>query len=160
MNVAYSEELRPPYDMFSRDWDIHGSHGRVANLMKYESRIDSLLDKLWSIESSIKHRSSDLLGMNDVDVIGEIEYVERTIGIWSITESIPNWQKPGWIRVMMYPHSGIVNEEKTIIDSSWNEHIFGKEKKEGTCIVMLSDEAVQWLNKVSHWVSDMSTDGI
>lgn len=154
---------KPPYNMFSCSWDIHGSRGRMitrnqslSNVTKYERHIDSLISKLWSLESSIKTAlptASELPSMwSMTDVIGEIEYVKSNIGIWSVTKCNPRWQKSdGWIRVMLY---GIANAERTKIDDSWNAHLFGGEEKEGTCIVMLSPQCVHWLNKVSTWIGE------
>lgn len=142
---------KQPTTMFSRDWDIHGSRGRMitceeslSNVWEWQRRIDELGNKLELLASSIQ-TASKLPGMLSViDLLGEIEGLSIRIGIWSITASETGWS---WNMKKLYPAG-----QEYLTDCRWNNYIFGDEKKEGTCIIMLSDEGVHWLNRVVHWL--------
>lgn len=152
--------LTPPTgDLFSRQWYDKESFGMVMLSDNLYYRVDSIRKKLEGLEVKLR---KELIKENPQSkytirhrVLSTVSYVRTFIGVWNTKE-----EESSIIR-MVYPYN-------THAMSVWNEDVLGKPvcdswypslAPEGWgdcmkpfCLIMLSDEAVDWLNRVVHWL--------
>ena len=138
MKTAYSEEMRPPKELFSRQW-YHKDGFEITTIDPRREdiyyRVDSLRSKLEKLESALKE-------VGDMkDILYKVEWIRVNIGVWSTIKHRGECNNA----LLIYP-------KKKRSTGGWNESMFGKEKKEGKYLVMASPECVEWLNEVSKLV--------
>ena len=145
MNVAYPKWMKPPKELFSRQWGyiVWGDNNSRPPLY---GRIDETKKKLEDLETKLRKKIwKDNRYVEDL-LIDTITLINTYIGVWESTKFITPSNLPHHI-TMIYPHISRVM-------SKWEEVILGGVQREGVCLCMLSPEAVQWLNKVSNWVGE------
>ena len=144
MNTAYSEEMRPPKELFSREWFDLWNDYRPSPAY---NRIDETKRKLENLEKGlrIKRRGNTNPGYVQDLLVDTVTLLNSYIGVWETTKShttgIPH------NITMIYPHDGRVM-------STWEEIVLGGVQRKGVCLSMLSPECVEWLNRLCHWVSE------
>ena len=152
MNIAYSEEMRPPKELFSREWFESWD---AADPWEYRThRIDETKKKLEDLEVKLRQKIWKRGGGYKQDLL--VDTVTRLnvhIGVWKVYY-LDGWD--GALKgIMIWPHR---NENNEVWVSEWEEAKefggMGKERRTGVYMVMLSSECVEWLNMVSHWVSE------
>ena len=148
--------LEPPKNLYTHKWYVRDGSGMLNFLPMIRDRIDTTRSKLQKLESTLK----GLKGMNDSEryslqddmkdilyemevVLYKVEWMRANIGVWSTIKHGDECDNA----VLMYPGT----KRST---GRWEENMFGKEKKEGYYLVMLSPEAVDWLNRISDWVGE------
>lgn len=146
--------FEPPKNLYTHKWYVRDGSEMLNFLPMIGHRIDSTRSKLRKLESSLK----GLKGMNEheryylqddmKDILYELEVVlykvgwmRANIGVWSTIKHGDECDNA----VLMYPKM----KRST---GGWKENMFGKEKKEGYYLVMLSSECVEWLNKISKYI--------
>lgn len=160
MNTAYSEELSPPKELFSREWFDASNH---LDLLRFRTnRIDETKKKLENLEKELRiKRREDNSPEYVQDLLIDTVTLNSNIGVWNVYKNetvdtkgyirTTSWQ---WEIKMIYP-------DNTRVMSKWEwELVLGKVQREGVCLCMLSPQCVEWLNTVSDWVGDMRTVGI
>ena len=151
MNTAYSEELRPPKELFSREWfDLWNDHRPSPTY----DRIDETKRKLENLEVKlrIKRRGDTNPGYVQDLLIDTVTFLNSYIGVWEAMfpkPAITPLYAPAFPPhvTMIYPHN------KRVM-STWEEIVLGGVQRDGVCLSMLSSECVEWLNRLSHWVSE------
>ena len=146
MNTEYSEELRPPKELFSREWfDLWNDHLNHRPSPTY-NRIDQTKRKLENLEIKlrIKRRGNTNPGYVQDLLIDTVTLLNSYIGVWESTK--PTTGVPHHI-TMVYPHASRVM-------STWEEIVLGGVQRKGVCLSMLSPQCVEWLNTISDWVSE------
>lgn len=153
MNVAYSEEMRPPKELFSREWFDLWNDSRPSPTY---DRIDETKRKLENLEKGlrIKRRGDTNPGYVQDLLVDTVTLLNSYIGVWNVYKNetvgtkgyvrTTSWQ---WEIKMIHPHN-------TRVMSTWEEVVLGGVQREGVCLCMLSSECVEWLNRLSHWVSE------
>ena len=144
MNVAYSEELRPPKELFSRQWFDLWNDCRPSPTY---DRIDETKRKLENLEIKlrIKRRGDTNPGYVQDLLIDTVTLLNSYIGVWNVEMANPF--PLVWDIGMTYPHN------KRVM-SKWEEIVLGGVQRKGVCLSMLSPQSVEWLNTISHWVSE------
>ncbi len=143
MNVAYSEELSPPKELFSREWfDLWNDHRPSPTY----NRIDETKRKLEELEVKLRKRIWKSGGYTQDLLVDTITLLNSYIGVWESTKFITPSNLPRHI-TMVYPHNNRVM-------STWEEIVLGGVERNGVCLCMLSPECVDWLNGLCHWVSE------
>lgn len=139
-------ELIPPTeDFFSYQWYDRLGFGMTMMTDDLYSRIDSTRKKLNELESKLQQRlDNDRYSPDLRSFLDRVGWLRGYIGIWSCRDK---YDETGWDVQMAYPHS------KQVI-SQWPENLFG-ERKDGNVLILLSPSAVNWLNAVDKWVSDV-----
>ena len=143
MNTAYSEELRPPKELFSREWfDLWNDHRPSPTY----DRIDETKRKLENLEKGlrIKRRGNTNPGYVQDLLVDTVTLLNSYIGVWEATK--PTTGVPPHV-TMIYPHASRVM-------STWEEIVLGGVQRKGVCLAMLSPECVEWLNRLCHWVGE------
>lgn len=151
MNIAYSEEMRPPKELFSREWFDSSNH---LDLLRFRTnRIDETKQKLENLETKLRKKIwKDGRYVGDL-LVDTVTLVNTYIGVWNVysDDNIRYIQTKAQLDKleikMIHPHN-------TRVMSNWQEVVLGGVQRTGVCLVMLSDEAVQWLNTVSDWVGE------
>ena len=141
--MTYSEELRPPKELFSREWfDLWNDHRPSPTY----DRIDETKKKLENLEKGlrIKRRGNTNPGYVQDLLVDTVTLLNSYIGVWEATK--PTSEVPPHV-TMIYPHASRVM-------STWEEIVLGRVQREGVCLSMLSSECVEWLNRISHWVGE------
>ena len=152
MNIAYSEELRPPKELFSREW--FDTWGDTNSWLPRLRRIDETKRKLEELETKIRNNANRLTKGTrtlSLDISSNLKF---GIGVWN-AYSEDTITTNGYVKKtetqfktnMIYPDHTRPTES--------NNWILGDTKRNGVCLIMLSPEAVQWLNRVDKWVSDI-----
>lgn len=127
--------LEPPKNLYTHKWYVRDGSGIPIIGPMIRDRIDFTRSKLQKLESALK----EVADMKDI--LYKVEWIRVNIGVWSTIKHGDECDNA----VLMYP-------KKKRSTGGWNESMFGKEKKEGYYLVMLSPEAVDWLNEVSKLV--------
>lgn len=147
---------KQPNELFSRHW-FHiwnetrypdGVHDRIDSLRK---RLDELEIRLRKIRLR-KFGASPNGGNKPISqssALATAGWLRTYIGVWQInTEAdLPLQKTKGEIR-MIYPHNAQVM-------TAWNVEVMGEpnwDDSKKCCLIMLSDEAVKWLNEIAHWL--------
>lgn len=129
--------FEPPKNLYTHKWYVRDGSGMLNFLPMIGDRIDSTRSKLQKLESLLKE-------MNDMkDILYKVEWMRANIGVWSTIKHGDECDNA----VLMYPRM----KRSTGV---WKESMFGKEKKEGYYLVMLSPEAVDWLNTLDLWIKE------
>ena len=147
MNVAYSEELSPPKELFSREWFDAWD---AADPWEYRTaRIDETKKKLEELEVKLRKRIWKSGGYTQDLLVDTVTFLNSYIGVWQVTKFFP----PG--SNLPSRHIGMVYPRDTSrIMSNWEEVVLGGVQREGVCLSMLSSECVEWLNRLCNWVSE------
>lgn len=148
MNIAYSEEMRPPKELFSREWfDTWDASGkweqRIGN-----NRIDVTKKKLEKLETKLRKKIWKSGGYTQDLLVDTVTFLNSYIGVWQSNKFITPSNLPHYI-TMVYPHN-----TSPIELSRWEEVVLGGVQREGVCVVMLSPQCVDWLNTISDWVGE------
>lgn len=148
MNMTYSEELRPPKELFSREWykawPAADPWGHRIN------RIDETKKKLEDLKTKLSAKLIIDYGPAYVGdhLLDTITLLNSQIGVWkSIVSKWYTPSNPPHHTTMVYPRS-----TTPIEFSIWDELVLGGVQREGVCVVMLSPQCVEWLNNISNWV--------
>lgn len=123
--------LQPPKNLYTHKWYVRDGSGMLNFLPMIGDRIDSTRSKLQKLEFALGK-------MYDIHIFFKVESIRANIGVWSTIKHGDECDNA----LLMYPRM----KRST---GGWDEDMFGKEKKEGYYLVMLSPEAVDWLNKIS-----------
>jgi len=139
MNTAYSEELRPPKELFSREWfDLWNDHRPSPTY----DRIDETKRKLENLEKELRKKIWKSGGYTQDLLVDTVTLLNSYIGVWQTNIVFAEWEIQ-----MVYPHN------KRVM-SNWEEVVLGGVQRKGVCVAMLSSECVQWLNRISHLVRE------
>jgi len=124
-------------DSFSRQWIED-----TKNIEKYIGQVTPTMTKLDGLIERLKGLKSNPLfeGIK----IGSLEWMRSNVGVWYI--------KKGWYVRNEITKTWESDWEGKRETYAWNDHIWGGEKKEGLILVMLSSDAIQWLNEVTTWL--------
>ena len=129
-------------DSFSRQWIEE-----TKNIDIYNQQLTTTITKLDGLIKRLKGLRTNPLfeGIK----IGSLEWMRSQVGVWYIKKTLmgPSWYVRNEITKTW--ESDWEGKRETY---AWNDHIWGAEKKEGLILIMLSDEAVKWLNDVAHWL--------
>ena len=139
MNTAYSEEMRPPKELFSREWfDLWNDHRPSPTY----DRIDETKRKLENLEKELRKKIWKSGGYTQDLLVDTVTLLNSYIGVWQTNIVFAEWEIQ-----MVYPHN------KRVM-SNWEEVVLGGVQRKGVCLSMLSPQCVEWLNTVSDWVSE------
>lgn len=148
MNTTKSSiNFAPPKEMFSRQW-FHSVDDISPTLLTNDlyPRIDTLREKLKGLELGFQRHPH----AHDFHIpMARISWVNSAIGIWNTVERRtiqtvhPKVEK-------VYPKISSNPYVKTTY--AWDDAVLGKEKKWGCVLIMLSNEAVKWLNGISQYL--------
>ena len=123
--------LTPPKNIYTHKWYVRDGSG-ISNFgPMIRDRIDFTRSKLQKLESALK----EVADMKDI--LYKVEWIRVNIGVWSTIKHGDECDNA----LLIYPGT----KRST---GRWEESMFGKEKKEGYYLVMLSPEAVDWLNEL------------
>lgn len=151
MNIAYSEEMRPPKELFSREW--YTAWDAADPWEHRTNRIDETKKKLKDLETKLSAKLIIDYGPAYVGdhLLDTITLLNSRIGVWWSTNRLivtPS-NLPYLIR-MVYPRD--VSPPNELL--KWEEVVLGGVQREGVCVVMLSPQCVDWLNEISDWVGE------
>ena len=151
MNIAYSKEMRPPKELFSREWFDASNH---LDLLTFrDSRIDETKKKLENLETKLRQKIWKNGGYKQDLLVDTVTLVNTYIGVWNVHSDnniryIQTKAQLDKLEIkMIHPHN-------TRVMSKWEEVVLGKVQRTGVCLCMLSPQCVHWLNRISHWVSE------
>ena len=133
--------FEPPKELLSRLCDDESDLEMIMIRDDLYSRMDDLRKKLTDLELALRaihHTGGDSIYM----AREKVWWVERAIGVYRGVHRVDNWRAEK-VYPKTYNHS---------VAAKWNDLILGKEKTSGIILVMLSPEAVDWLNTVVHFV--------
>lgn len=138
---------KQPNELLSRHWFHIWNEGQSWCSPTME-RIDSLRKRLEVLELRLRKFGASPNGekkpISQSVALAATGWLRTYIGVWEInTED----NQRSMFR-MLYPHN-------TQVMNSWNEEIMGEpnwDYSKKCCLIMLSDEGVQWLNEVVHWL--------
>jgi len=144
MNVAYSEEMSPPKELFSREW--YKSWDAADPWEQRTGRIHQTKKKLEELEKELSTKiwkggryTGDLL-------VDTVTFLNSYIGVWRTTKKFTSSNFPHHIE-RIYPR-----DNGPRVMSMWEEVILGGVQREGICLSMLSPQCVEWLNEVAKLV--------
>lgn len=144
MNTAYSEEMRPPKELFSREWfDLWNDHRPSPTY----DRIDETKRKLENLEKELRKKIWKSGGYTQDLLVDTVTFLNSYIGVWQSNKFITPSNLPRYI-TMVYPRN------TSRIMSNWEEVVLGGVQRNGVCVAMLSSECVHWLNRISHLVRE------
>ena len=128
-------------DSFSRQWIEN-----PKNVETYIGQVTPTITKLDGLIERLNGLKSNPLFEGIKQTIGSLEWMRSQVGVWYIEK--------GWY---WYVRNEITKTWESDWEGkretyAWNDHMWGAEKKEGLILIMLSDEVVQWLNRVVHWL--------
>lgn len=129
--------FEPPKNLYTHKWYVRDWSGISKFGPMIRDRIDFTRSKLQKLESALK----EVADMKDI--LYKVEWIRVNIGVWSTIKHGDECDNA----VLMYPGT----KRST---GRWEENMFGKEKKEGYYLVMLSPEAVDWLNTLDLWIKE------
>ena len=150
MNVAYSEWMRPPKELFSRTWYDPIGFGGIMLRDDLYSRINETKKKLEDLEIKLRNKFPGVWEHQVHFLVNTIDYLNSHIGVWQATilYTSPSKTTPTTSHITMeYPHN------KKVM-SKWEEVVLGGIKRDGYCLAMLSPESVHWLNEVSTYIGE------
>lgn len=148
MSTAKSSiNFAPPKEIFSRQWfhSVDDIHPKMLTNDLYP-RIDTLRGKLKELELGFKKYPHGSVFHVDM---ARISWVNNAIGIWNTVGRGPETAKV-WGVQKVYPKIGSNPHVKPTY--TWDDGLLGKEKKWGCVLIMLSNEAVKWLNGLSQYL--------
>ena len=155
MNVAYSEELSPPKELFSREWFDASNH---LDLLRFRTaRIDETKKKLEDLETKLRQKIWKRGGGYKQDhLVDTITLLNSHIGVWNVytDDNIRYIQTRAQLERLEIK---MIHPDNTRVMSKWEWLVLGKVQRTGVCVAMLSPQCVEWLNTVSDWVGDMRT---
>ena len=155
MNTAYSEEMRPPKELFSREWFDASTWYKAwdaASRVVVRRRIDETKKKLEDLETKLRKKIWKSGGYTQDLLVDTVTFLNSYIGVWQSTKLDTPSNLPHYI-TMVYPHNTSW-QLKPIELPKWEEVVLGGVQREGVCVVMLSPQCVEWLNEISHWVGE------
>ena len=130
MNTAYSEEMRPPKELFSREWfDLWNDHRPSPTY----DRIDETKRKLENLEKELRKKIWKSGGYTQDLLVDTVTLLNSYIGVWQTNIVFAEWEIQ-----MVYPHN------KRVM-SNWEEVVLGGVQRKGVCLSMLSPQCVEWL---------------
>lgn len=149
MNTAKSSiNFAPPKEIFSRQW-FHSVDDISPKMLTNDlyPRIDTLHGKLKELELGFKRYAyGSVLHVDRARIM----WVNNAIGIWNTVERGTVQTGKMWWVEKVYPKIGSNPSVKTTY--TWDDVVLGKEKKWGSVLIMLSNEAVKWLNGLSQYL--------
>jgi hypothetical protein len=152
MNTEYyAEWIRPPKELFSREWfDLWNDHRPSPTY----DRIDETKRKLENLEIKlrIKRRGNNDPGYVQDLLVDTVTFLNSYIGVWQSTSLKPAIT-PLYVPAFP-PHVTMIYPHASRVMSTWEEIVLGGVQRDGVCLSMLSSECVEWLNRLSHWVSE------
>ena len=137
----------PPKELFSRQWFDAWD---TLDPWEYRTwRIDVVKKKLEELEVKLSTKIRKNGGYHTIDLlVNTVTLLNSNIGVWNVrTNGTSRTTAYRWEMIMRHPHN-------SKIMSKWDETILGGVQREGICWILLSDEAVKWLNDVAHWVGE------
>ena len=147
MNIAYSEEMRPPKELFSREW--FDTWDAADPWEHRTARIDETKKKLEDLEVKLRKKIWKSGGYTQDLLVDTVTFLNSYIGVWQSTKLDTPSNLPHYI-TMVYPRD--VSPPNELL--KWEEVVLGGVQREGVCVVMLSPQCVEWLNEISHWVGE------
>lgn len=138
-----------PKELLSRLCDDESDLEMIMVRDDLYSRMDALCKKLTELELALRaihHTGGDSIYM----AREKVWWIERAIGVYRGVHRVDNW-RADWRAEKVYPKT--YNHS---VAAKWNDLILGKEKSSGIILVMLSPEAVDWLNKIDLWIKRSS----
>lgn len=147
MNTAYSEELSPPKELFSREW--YKAWDAADPWEHRTRRIDETKKKLEDLEVKLRKKiwKSPYGGGGQDLLVDTVTFLNSYIGVWQSNKFITPSNLPRYI-TMVYPRN------TSRIMSNWEEVVLGGVQRNGVCLCMLSPQCVDWLNTISDWVGE------
>lgn len=146
--MTYSEELRPPKELFSREW----FHIWNEENNSFHVRIDETKKKLENLEVKLRKKIWGSGGYKQDLLVDTVTMLGTYVGVWKTNIVNNHGLSVGMEFRLIYPRNN------TTEMLTWEEIEFGGlgrgAVKEGVYIFMLSPESVEWLNRISHWVSE------
>ena len=160
MNMTYSEEMRPPKELFSRQWGyiiVNEPHSRPP----LYGRIDETKKKLENLETKLRKKIDKLrkkIDWRDIDCTGDllvdtVTLLSTYIGVWEIRWRIMISTPSSWETQKIYPIPYTPSRRK-IVGEDMSKVVLGDVEREGVYLVMLSPQCVEWLNMISDWVGE------
>lgn len=147
MNTTYSEEMRPPKELFSREWFDASNH---LDLLRFRtSRIDETKKKLEDLETKLRQKIWKRGGGYTQDLLVDtITLLNSYIGVWNVYTDdniryIKTKAQLDKLEIKM------IHPDNTRVMSKWEEVVLGGVQRTGVCVAMLSPHCVDWLNKIS-----------
>ena len=152
MNMAYSEEMIPPKELFSREWYEASTWYKAWDAASREvvhHRIDETKKKLEDLETKLRKKiwKSPYGGGGQDLLVDIITLLNSHIGVWEMRWKIMVSMPSSWKTQMAYP-------QRKKIGKSMSNVVLGGAQKDGVCVAMLSPECVDWLNIISDWVGE------
>ena len=150
MNVAYSEELSPPKELFSREWfDLWNDHRPSPTY----DRIDETKRKLENLEKELRKKIWKSGGYTQDLLVDTVTLVNTYIGVWNVytDDNIRYIQTRAQLDKLEIK---MIHPDNTRVMSKWDEVVLGGVQRTGVCVAMLSSECVHWLNTISDWVGE------
>lgn len=150
MNTAYSEEMRPPKELFSRQWFDLWNGDIKTN--PWHDRIDETKKKLEDLEIKLRKKIWKSGGYTQDLLVDIVTFLNSYIGVWQST-----FLKPAITPLYapaVPPHVTMVYPHDTRVMSTWEEVVLGGVQRDGVCLSMLSPQCVDWLNTISDWVGE------
>jgi hypothetical protein len=147
MNIAYSEEMRPPKELFSREW--YKAWDAADPWEHRTRRIDETKKKLEDLETKLRKKIWKSGGYTQDLLVDTVTFLNSYIGVWQSTKLDTPSNLPHYI-TMVYPRD--VSPPNELL--KWEEVVLGGVQRKGVCVVMLSPQCVEWLNEISQWVGE------
>lgn len=150
MNMAYSEEMRPPKELFSREWFDSSNH---LDLLRFRtSRIDETKKKLEELESKLRKKIWKSGGYTQDLLVDTVTLLNTYIGVWNVHSDdnikyIQSLSQLDRLKIQMI-HPGKWFMPK------WQKDVMGAVQRTGLCLIMLSPQCVEWLNTISEYVTE------
>lgn len=152
MSTAYSEELCPPKELFSREWFDASNH---LDLLRFRTaRIDETKKKLEELETKLRQKIWKRGGGYKQDLLVDtITLLNSHIGVWNVysDDNIRYIQTRAQLERLEIK---MIHPDNTRVMSKWEWLVLGKVQRTGVCVAMLSPECVEWLNIISDWVGE------
>lgn len=135
---------KQPDELFSRHWFHIWNEGQTWRSPTME-RIDSLRKRLDELEIRLRK-----FGASPRVELSTVMWLRTYIGVWQIEAELPLSIEERSVIRMIYPHN-------TQVMTAWNLEVMGEPPNEEPgnkpcCLIMLSDEGVNWLNEIVHWL--------
>ena len=148
MNTAYSEEMRPPKELFSREWFDASNH---LDLLRFRTnRIDETKKKLEDLKTKLSAKLIIDYGPAYVGdyLVDTITLLNSNIGVWDVysDDNIRYIQTRAQLDKLKIK---MIHPDNTRVMSKWEEVVLGGVQRTGVCVAMLSPQCVEWLNMLS-----------
>ena len=129
-------------DYFSRQWieetkniDIY-----IGQVTPTITKLDGLIKRLNALKGNPLFEGIK---------IGSLEWMRSQVGVWYIKKTLTG---SSWYVRNETTKTWESDWEGKRETYTWNDHIWGGEKKEGLILIMLSSDAIRWLNEVTTWL--------